>query len=63
MCVVPGWTDVLTTDTIQDERSGKFYSVEDIQQQPSLNIPRNIVLTLREVSGASWGSDGSPADE
>jgi hypothetical protein len=58
MCVVDSWADVLTTDTIQREDSGDFFSVLDIQRQPSLiGVAPDIILTLRERSGVSVSSD------
>ena len=63
-CVVPGWTDVLTSDTLLDEGSGNYYMIEDIERQPTgpTGITPNTILTLRWRSGVNVTSD-NPAGE
>lgn len=58
-CVVPGWTDVLTTDTLLDETTQNYYMIEDIQRQPTgpTGIAPEKILTLRWRSGVTPGSD------
>jgi hypothetical protein len=57
-CRVNGWTDVLDDDTIMDEVAGNFYAVESIVAQPGIGYyPAFKILTLREVSGVSAGTD------
>lgn len=58
-CVVPGWVDVITTDTLLDESSRAYYMIEDIQRQPTgpTGITPNLILTLRWRSGVSPDSD------
>lgn len=58
-CVVPGWTDVLTSDTIQDETTGNYYMINDIAVQPTgpTGIAPDKLLTLRWRSGVTAGSD------
>jgi hypothetical protein len=56
--VVPNWADIIETDTIQDETTGEFYLVESIQLRPGIGMyPPDKLLTLRERSGVSVGSD------
>lgn len=59
VCVVQGWVDVLTSDTLMDETTGNYYMIEDIQRQPTgpTGIPPNKILTLRWRSGVTVGSD------
>lgn len=58
-CVVPGWVDVLDTDTLLDEGSGNYYMIESSERQPTgpTGITPNLILTLRWRSGVSVGSD------
>jgi hypothetical protein len=56
-CVVPSWADVLDTDTVQDQGSGRMFEIHDITLQPSLGVPPDLVLTLRERSAAGITSD------
>jgi hypothetical protein len=53
-CIVPGWADIETTDTIQDPATGFFYLIENIENEPGFGYrqPRKI-LTLRLRSGVS----------
>lgn len=54
VCVVPGWTDVHTTDQIQDESTGYVYAIEDVLKPPTLmGAPVDEVLTLRRVTGTT----------
>jgi hypothetical protein len=55
---VPGWVDVETTDTIQDEATGYFYMIESIEAEPSIGYyPPFKLLTLRMRSGVTADSD------
>jgi hypothetical protein len=58
-CVVPGTTDVLTSDTIRDESTGNYYMIQDIELQPTgpTGITPNKILTLRWRSGVDVSSD------
>ena len=49
--------DVDTDDTILDESTGGYFAIEDIELQPSLGSPSDLLLTLRSVTGVS-GSSG-----
>jgi hypothetical protein len=60
--LLPNWADVDTDDTIMDETTGYFYAIEDIQKQPSLGYPPDLVLTLRQVTGVSVASGPQLAD-
>lgn len=54
VCHVPGWTDVLTTDQIRDERTGYVYAIEDVTSPATLmGAPVDEVLTLRRVTGTT----------
>lgn len=57
--VVPGWTDVLLSDTLFDENSGSYYMVQDIARQPTgaTGISPDLLLTLRSRSGVSTSTD------
>jgi hypothetical protein len=58
LCQVDAWVDIITTDTIQDVTSGTFYLIEGIKAQPGIGYyPAPKILTLRERSGVSIGSD------
>ena len=54
--MLPSWADVDTDDTILDESSGSYFAIEDIQMQPSLGSPPDLLLTLRSVTGVSVSS-------
>jgi hypothetical protein len=56
-CAVPSWADIDTDDTIQDELTGQFFMIEDIQRQPSLGLPADTLLTLQSRSGISIKTD------
>lgn len=57
-CTVPNWADVRTTDTIRDETTGRYFMIENIQEQPGIGYyPPPKTLTLRERSGVTAGSD------
>ncbi|MCW2904454.1 MAG: hypothetical protein JWO67_6719 [Streptosporangiaceae bacterium] len=56
-CAVPSWADIDTDDTIQDELTGQFYMIEDIQRQPTLGLPADTLLTLQSRSGISISTD------
>ena len=55
--MVPDWADILTSDTLMDERTGNYYMIIDIQVQPTLGTPPDKILTLRWRSGVTPGSD------
>ena len=46
-CVMPSWADVLDTDRLQDQATGRIYIIESVEQQPSLGYPGDQVLTLK----------------
>jgi hypothetical protein len=56
-CIVPSWADILTSDTLQDQSTGDYYMITDLQLQPSLGSPPDKLLTLRWRSGVTIGSD------
>jgi hypothetical protein len=57
-CMVPGWADIVTTDTIQDPATGLVYMIENLSAAPSIGYyPPMKVLTLRVRSGVSIASD------
>lgn len=57
-CIVPGWADILDTDTLFDPFTGWYYLIEGMQQEPGLGYyPPRKVLTLRMRSGVTVGSD------
>lgn len=58
-CVVAGWVDVLSSDTLLDETTGNYYMINDIERQPTgpTGITPNLLLTLRWRSGVSPASD------
>lgn len=57
-CIVPGWADIETTDTIQDPFTGWFYMITSMEDEPGLGYyPPRKILTLRMRSGVSIGSD------
>lgn len=60
-CIVPGWADIRTTDTIQDSFTGWYYLVTSIEQEPGLGCrPPRQILTLRLRSGVNVeGETGS----
>jgi hypothetical protein len=55
--VVDEWVDILTSDTIKDERTGDYFIVEDVMRQPTLGPPPDKILTLRWRTGVSVESD------
>lgn len=55
--LVPHWADIDTDDTIQDERTGEYYMIEDIEKQPTLGLPGDTMLTLTSRSGISVKTD------
>ena len=57
MCVVPSWADILDTDTIQDQTTGGLFEIQTLERQPSLGVPPDLILTLRERSAAGITSD------
>ena len=58
--LLPSWADVTDSDTIMDESTGSYFAIEDIQLQPTLGSPPDLLLTLRSVTGVSISS--GPAD-
>ena len=57
-CIVPGWADIRTTDTLFDPFTGFYYMIENLEQEPGLGYyPPRQILTLRMRSGVSVGSD------
>jgi hypothetical protein len=56
--IVPGWADIIASDTIQDSFTGWFYMVESLEAEPGIGYyPPRKLLTLRERSGVSIASD------
>jgi hypothetical protein len=56
--VVPGWADIIASDTLQDEFTGFYYMVESLEAEPGIGFyPPRKLLTLRERSGVSIASD------
>lgn len=57
--VVPGWVDVLDSDTLRDESTGNYYMIQDIARQPTgaTGIAPELLLTLRWRSGVTPSSD------
>jgi hypothetical protein len=57
-CTVPGFVDIIDTDTVQDEFTGWFYKIEAIEATPGIGYyPAPKRLTLRMRSGISIASD------
>jgi len=50
-CVMPSWADVLDTDRLQDQATGRIYIIESVERQPSLGYPGDQVLTLKRDTG------------
>lgn len=58
VCRVDAWVDIITTDTIEDTTTGVFYMVEGVKAEVGIGFyPAPKILTLRERSGVSIGSD------
>ena len=56
--IVPGWADVISSDTLQDEFTGFFYIVLSIEAEPGIgHYPPRKLLELRLRSGVSIASD------
>jgi len=57
--VVPGWVDVLSSDTLRDETTGTYFMIQDIARQPTgpTGFTPDLLLTLRSRSGVGTGSD------
>jgi hypothetical protein len=56
--IVPGWADIIASDTLQDEFTGFYYMVESLESEPGIGFyPPRKLLTLRERSGVSIASD------
>jgi hypothetical protein len=55
--VVPDWADIVTSDTVMDERAGQYYMVISVTDQPSLGVPPDKLLSLRSRSGVTARSD------
>ena len=53
-CIVPGWADIETTDTIRDTFTGWYYLISSLEQEPGLGYyPPRQILTLRMRSGVT----------
>lgn len=58
ICRLDAWVDIVTTDTLQDLTTGLFYMIEGMKAEPGIGYyPAFQILTLRERSGVSIGSD------
>jgi hypothetical protein len=61
-CAVPGWADVVLTDTLLDPFTGWFYMIEDLQQEPGIGYyPPRKLMTLRMRSGVSVEGELAPS--
>ena len=57
-CIMPGWVDVVASDTLQDTFTGFFYIVESLEAEPGIGYyPPRKLLSLRMRSGVSISSD------
>lgn len=57
-CTVPGWVDVVTTDTLKDEFTERYYMITSIEEEPGIGYyPAPKILTLRIRSGVNVRSD------
>lgn len=57
-CIVPAWVNVVTTDTLMDEATGRYFMIESMQEQPGIGYyPAPKKLTLRMRSGVGVQSD------
>ena len=56
--VVPGWADIISSDTLQDPATGWYYIVLSIENEPGIGYyPPRKLLSLKERSGVSVASD------
>ena len=56
-CVLPAWADVVTTDTLLDEATGRFFLVESMEARPGPGyFPADKILQLRMRSGITLAS-------
>ena len=56
--IMPGWVDVVASDTLQDEFTGFFYLVLSLEAEPGIGYyPPRTLLELRMRSGVSIASD------
>ena len=56
--VVPGWADIISSDTLQDPATGWYYIVLSIETEPGIGYyPPRKLLSLKERSGVSVASD------
>ena len=57
-CIMPGWADVIASDTLQDQFTGYFYIVLSLEAEPGIGYyPPRKLLELRMRSGVSIASD------
>ena len=57
-CIMPGWADVISSDTIQDEFTGWYYIVLSLEAEPGIGYyPPRKLLSLKERSGVTVSSD------
>src|ERR1700735_4544980 len=54
--LLPRWADIDTDDTVMDGGTGSYYAIEELQLQPPLGAPPDLILTLRSVTGVSPAS-------
>ena len=55
---MPGWADVISSDTIQDEFTGWYYIILSIEAEPGIGYyPARKLLELKMRSGVSIQSD------
>ena len=56
--IMPGWADVISSDTIQDEFTGWYYIVLSLEAEPGIGYyPPRKLLSLKERSGVNVSSD------
>lgn len=57
-CIMPGWVDVISSDTLQDTFTGFFYIVLSLESEPGIGYyPPRKLLELKMRSGVSVSSD------
>jgi hypothetical protein len=58
-CIVPGWADIESTDTVYDPFTGWVYLITNIEQEPGLGYrPPRQILTLKLRSGVTISGEG-----
>lgn len=58
-CIFDAWVDVTLNDTLMDEFTGYFFSIESMEERPGIGMyPPAKVLSLTMVSGITVQSGG-----